>query len=251
MTPPVFTVIIPARYGSTRFPGKPLALLAGRPMILHCLERARASAAARVVVTTDHDGIAQVCEAAGAEVVMTRSDHPSGTDRLAEAATTLGLAEQAIVVNLQGDEPMMPPELLARVAAALDAHAGASMATLITPLDDAALAADPNVVKVVVNAAGLALYFSRACIPFQRDPHADGHAGWWRHLGVYAYRAGFLRRYPQLAVPDVERSEQLEQLRALWYGASIACLAVDAEPTPGIDTPEQLRALEARLRGAR
>lgn len=242
-----FTVIIPARHGSTRFPGKPLALLAGRPMILHCLDRARESAAARVVVATDHPEIAAVCEAAGAEVVISAQDHPSGTDRLAEAVTVLGLDADALVVNLQGDEPLMPPALPGRVAAALDADPGASMATLITPLTDAALIADRNVVKVVLDARGRALYFSRAPIPCQRDAETPDPAGWWRHLGVYAYRVGFLRRYPTLSIPAIERSEQLEQLRALWHGEPIACVVVGDEPGPGVDTPEQLQALEYRL----
>jgi 3-deoxy-manno-octulosonate cytidylyltransferase (CMP-KDO synthetase) len=207
-----FAVLIPARFASTRFPGKPLADLAGKPMVVRVCERARLSGAAPVCVATDDERIAQAVRAHGFEARMTRAEHASGTERIAEAAAQLGLADDAIVVNVQGDEPLIAPQLIAEVAAALRARPEASVATACHPIDDAAEFANPNVVKVVRNADGEALYFSRAGIPFPRDggaPHAE------RHIGIYAYRVAFLRRYAELAPSPLEAIERLEQLRVL------------------------------------
>lgn len=251
-----FDVIIPARYGSTRFPGKALALLAGRPLVLHCADRARQSQARRVIVATDDERIASVCRDAGVEVMLTAAGHASGTDRLAEVATRLELDDAAIVVNMQGDEPLLPAAHLDRVAARLADERSASMATLVCPLVRREDLHDVNVVKALLDARGHALAFTRAPVPWHRDGDRSLSGPlsgpYWRHFGVYAYRAGFLRRFPELAMPEWERLEQLEQLRALWHGAVIACVEVAGEVTPGVDTPEQLadveRLLQARTR---
>ena len=246
-----FIVVIPARHASTRLPGKPLADIGGRPMIHHVWERARASSAARVVIATDDERIAAAARAFGAEVAMTRVDHPSGTDRLAEVARNLALAPQAIVVNVQGDEPLIPPAVIDQVAARLAANEAASIATLSEAITDPAQLRDPNVVKVVSARNGFALYFSRACVPWPRG-HDWELAGmpegrWQRHIGLYAYRAGFLQRYTSWSPAPPERCESLEQLRALYEGEVIhvseACESVPA----GVDTPADLDALRARL----
>jgi 3-deoxy-manno-octulosonate cytidylyltransferase (CMP-KDO synthetase) len=244
-----FMVAIPARYGSTRFPGKPLAPIAGRPMILHTCDRAREAGAARVVVATDHQEIAGVCTDAGHEVIMTSADHQSGTDRLAEVVTTLALADDEIVINLQGDEPLMPPDFIRRLHARLSEASEARMATLVTPLATAGELHDPNVVKVVINRLGEALYFSRAPIPWDRQNAGRPASvqGWYRHLGIYAYRVAFLRDYPTMQAPELERIESLEQLRALWHGETIVTARVEGDTGPGIDTPEQLHLAEAAL----
>jgi len=239
-----FAVLIPARHASTRFPGKPLADLAGKPMVVRVCERARESGADPVCVATDDKRIADVVRAHGFEARMTRADHPSGTDRIAEAAAALGLADAAIVVNVQGDEPLVPPALIARVAAALAADAGASVATACHPIHDAAEFANPNVVKVVLDAKGRALYFSRAGIPYPRD---GGAPAGYRHVGLYAYRMAFLRRYAGLAPAPPERAEQLEQLRVLWHGERIAVVVEDSAIPPGVDTPADLEAVLKRL----
>lgn len=245
-----FTVIIPARYGASRLPGKPLRALAGAPMIRHVWERARESGAERVLVATDDARIADAVAAFGGEARMTRTDHASGTDRLAEAARAEGLAPETLVVNLQGDEPLMPPALLAQVAGMLDAVPDAAMATLATPLADAGELANPNVVKVVTAADGRALYFSRAPIPWDRDGRADERlAAARRHLGIYAYRVAFLQRYPQLAPAALERLEQLEQLRALVNGERIQVADAVTMPGPGVDTAEDLARVAALLSG--
>lgn len=229
-----FTVIIPARHGSERLPGKPLRRIAGRPMIEHVFMRARESGASRVIVATDDRRILRVCEEFGAEAVMTSVRHQTGTDRLAEVVSTLSLAPESIIVNLQGDEPLMPPTLLARVAASLSGTPEADIATLAVPLGRDELE-DPNLVKAVVDHAGHALYFSRAPIPFPRGSSgADG--GWLRHLGLYAYRGRFLRRFPSLSPPAMERHERLEQLRALWHGYRILVGVVNEAPPAGVDT---------------
>jgi len=239
-----FTVIIPARLASTRLPNKPLADLKGKPMIVRVAERARLSGAARIIVATDHDSILAACVQHGIEACLTRADHPSGTDRIAEVARALDLAPDAVVVNLQGDEPLIDPSLLAACAARIGLDV--PMATCAHPLDDAGDAFNPNVVKVVLDKHGRALYFSRATIPWARDAFAvsretlpSGYAP-LRHIGLYAYRNDFLQAYPALALSPLEGIEALEQLRVLWHGYPIAVHVTDAAPAPGVDTPEDL-----------
>jgi 3-deoxy-manno-octulosonate cytidylyltransferase (CMP-KDO synthetase) len=246
-----FTVLIPARYASTRFPGKPLADLDGKPMVVRVAERAQASGAERVAVATDDARIAAAVERHGYAACMTRADHPTGTDRLAEAALQLGLPEDAIVVNVQGDEPLLAPDLIRAMAALLAAHPVAAIATACHPICDAAEAFSPNVVKVVLDHAGYALYFSRATIPWARDAFAADRAvlpqglPLYRHYGLYAYRVGFLRAYPALAPAPVERFEALEQLRALWHGYRIVVEVTTGTPAPGVDTPQDLERVRA------
>jgi 3-deoxy-manno-octulosonate cytidylyltransferase (CMP-KDO synthetase) len=250
---PRFTVLIPARYRATRFPGKPLHVLAGKPMIQHVTERARASGATRVVVATDDTRIRDACLSFGAEVCMTSAEHPSGTDRLAEAAKTLGLAGEEIVVNLQGDEPLMPPVAIAQVAGNLHARPEASIATLCAPISAATELFSRNVVKVVMDKAGYASYFSRAPIPWARDALAarpqdlPADVAYFRHLGLYAYRAGFLAEFVQWPPAPTERAEALEQLRALWNGRRIHVEVARDIPPPGVDTPEDSIAAERAL----
>lgn len=249
-----FKVVIPARYGSTRLPGKPLRLLAGRPMVEHVYRRARESGAAQVVIATDDARIETAAWSFGAEVVLTSPDHPSGTDRLAEVVDRLGWVDDSVVVNVQGDEPLMPPALIRQVADNLAAHPEAAIATLGTPLDDAAEFFDPNVVKVVADRQGLALYFSRAPIPWDRDGFARGRdrlppgIPHRRHLGLYAYRAAFLRAYRDLEPAPLERSEMLEQLRALWHGYRIHVADAVAQPGPGVDVETDAQRVEALLK---
>jgi len=255
----VFTVLIPARYASTRLPGKPLADIAGKPMVVRVAENARNSGAARVVVATDDARIADAARAHGVDACLTRSDHPTGTDRLAEAAIALGLADDAIVVNVQGDEPLLAPALVARMAALLASRPEAAIATACHPIHDAAEAFNPNVVKVVLDRAGFALYFSRATIPWAREAFAPARAGAppdhlpeglpiYRHYGLYAYRAAFLRRFPTLTPAPIERFEALEQLRALWHGERIVVEVTAGTPAPGVDTPEDLERVRTLYR---
>ncbi len=236
-------VIIPARYASTRLPGKPLLDIAGKTLIERVYDCARASGAERVVVATDDERIARAVRAFGGEACMTRTDHPSGTDRLAEAIAILDLDEEAIVVNLQGDEPLMPPELIRAVAELLAAHPAAVVATASHAIDDPDSFANPHVVKVVTDREGYALYFSRAPIPWPRDVMA-GRSGIpdtaFRHIGIYAYRAGFVGRYAAWPVCPPERIEALEQLRVLWQGGRIIVYPAQVEPGPGVDTAEDL-----------
>lgn len=245
-----FRVAIPARFASTRLPGKPLLAIAGRPMIEHVWRLAVASGAREVVIATDDERIRAAAEGFGASVVLTRAEHASGTDRLAEVAERCGWPDDAIVVNVQGDEPLLPPALVARTAAALADDAQAGIATLAAPLAAHELF-DPNAVKVVCAADGRALYFSRAPIPWDRDRFADGTREpdpalpYWRHIGLYAYRAGVLRAYPRLAPSPLERAESLEQLRALWHGIAIRVLFTDPAPPAGIDTPADLARVAA------
>ncbi len=240
-----FIAVIPARFGSTRLPGKPLLNIAGEPMIAHVWRRASESAASRVVVATDDERIREALAPLGAEVVMTRADHPSGTDRLAEVAERLGLADDEVLVNVQGDEPLIPPRLIDQVAARLLDDPGASIATLAEPISDVETLFNPNAVKVVRALSGRALYFSRAPIPWDREAFTARPAwlvtdGWLRHIGLYAYRAGFLFEYRDWAPSALEQLEQLEQLRALHYGHAIQ-VTLAAEPNPaGIDTLEDL-----------
>jgi 3-deoxy-manno-octulosonate cytidylyltransferase (CMP-KDO synthetase) len=238
-----FNVFIPARYASTRFPGKPLVDLGGKPMIVRVCERAAASGAASVHVATDDARIADAVRAHGHSALMTQAGHPSGTDRIAEAARLAGLGDQDIVVNLQGDEPLMDPALVAEVAAALHNDSEASVATACHPLHDAAEIDNPNVVKVVMDAKGRALYFSRARIPYPRDPGG----AWYRHAGLYAYRMTFLERFASLAPAPLEKSEALEQLRVLWHGYRIAVVVASREIAPGVDTPQDLEAVRRML----
>ena len=251
-----FTVLIPARFASTRLPGKPLADIAGKPMVVRVAERAQGSGAARVVVATDDARVEAAVAAHGIAVCMTRADHPTGTDRLAEAAALLALPDDAVVVNVQGDEPLLDPALMRRMAEVLAARPDAAIATACHPIDDAAEAFNPNVVKVVLDAAGYALYFSRATIPWARDAFAATRdtlpSGFplYRHYGLYAYRVSFLRAYPQLAPAPIERFEALEQLRALWHGYRIAVEVTHGTPAPGIDTPEDLARVRALFAAA-
>lgn len=239
-----FRVAIPARYASTRFPGKPLTRIAGRPMLEHVWLRACEAGAEEVVVATDDDRIATAADGFGATVCMTRADHPSGTDRLAEVARARRWPDDAIVVNLQGDEPLMPPVVLRQVAEDLATFADAALATLAVPLGNAGERDEPNIVKVVTDRAGYALYFSRAPIPYPRTPNAaEAH----RHLGIYAYRAGFLRRFSGLEPAPIERAEQLEQLRALWHGHRIHVTAAAAIPAAGVDDPGDVARVESAL----
>lgn len=239
-----FTVIIPARLASTRLPNKPLADLGGKPMVVRVAERASESGAQRIIVATDHADIAAACAAHGVEAVMTRADHPSGTDRIAEVARALNLPDDEVVVNLQGDEPLIAPALLAACAARISRDV--PMATCAHPLHDAADVFNPNVVKVVLDKAGRALYFSRASIPWARDAFAATRdalpAGYapLRHIGLYAYSNAFLQAYPGLEVSPLEQIEALEQLRVLWHGVPIAVHVTDSAPPAGVDTPEDL-----------
>ena len=245
-----FTAIIPARLASTRLPRKALADLGGKPMVVRVAERARESGAGRVCVATDHRDIAEAAERAGFEAVMTRADHPTGTDRIAEVVERLGLEASAVVVNVQGDEPLIEPGLIRAVAALLADTPEAAVATACHPIRDSEEFFDPNVVKVVLDSAGLARYFSRAPIPWARDAFAVSRQvpvgmPCHRHIGVYAYRAGFLRVFPKLAVSPLERFESLEQLRALWHGYAIAVAVRQDAPLPGVDTPQDLERARA------
>jgi len=246
-----FTVAIPARMGATRLPGKPLRLLGGEPLVLHVARRALAAGADEVIVATDDARIADALHGRGVNVCMTRADHASGTDRLAECAEKLGWDDTRIVVNLQGDEPFAPPEGIRAVAACL-AESGAEMATLVAPIDDVETLFDPNAVKVVRAANGDALYFSRAPLPWDRDRFARDRLGaladgWLRHIGIYAYRAGFLRRFAAMPQGRLERIESLEQLRALEAGARIAAAITPVAFPPGVDTEADLARAEALL----
>jgi 3-deoxy-manno-octulosonate cytidylyltransferase (CMP-KDO synthetase) len=237
-----FHVVIPARYASTRFPGKPLADLGGKPMVVRVCERAAKSGAASVQVATDDERIARAVRAHGHAAVMTRADHASGTDRIAEVARKSKLRDREIVVNVQGDEPLIPPKLIAQVAALLAAKREASVSTACHPIPEAE-AASPNVVKVVLDAEGHALYFSRAQIPYPRE--AGGVC--YRHAGLYGYRVSFLKKYSRLRAPALEKAEALEQLRVLWHGYRIAVAVSKAEVPPGVDTPQDLEAVRRIL----
>ena len=240
-----FIAIIPARYASTRLPGKPLADLGGKPMVVRVAERAQLSGARAVWVAADDMRIITAVEAHGCQALLTSTGHASGTDRLAEAAGKLALDDAAIVVNVQGDEPLIDPELIHAVARELQLHPDAVMATACHAIHDYATFSNPNVVKVVTDVAGYALYFSRAPIPWPRDAFALGQSlpetlPVFRHIGLYAYRAGFLKQYADLSPAPIERFEALEQLRVLWHGYKI-CVALSEQPAlPGVDTPADL-----------
>lgn len=242
----VFKIVIPARYASTRLPGKPLADIAGKPMVLRVVDAVADCGAAGVWVATDDERVAQAVSAAGHQAVMTRSDHPTGTDRIAEVAAQLGWGEDEIVVNVQGDEPLIDPSLVQGVAHALGEDSEAAIATAAHGLVSAEEFFNPNVVKVVCDASGRAHYFSRAPIPYARDAFAASRdrlpegLGALRHIGLYAYRVSFLRRYGGLPPAPTEQWESLEQLRALWHGYRIRVLTCAEAPAPGVDTPEDL-----------
>lgn len=240
-------VVIPARYASTRLPGKPLADIAGQPMIVRVAAAAKRARTGGVWVATDDERIAAAVRQHGFDVVMTRADHASGTDRIVEVADQLKWDDADIVVNVQGDEPLLDPALIEAVAMALHGDPDAAMATAAHPLTSAEDFFNPNVVKVVCDVRGRAMYFSRAPIPWDRDQFADRRDALpanfpaQRHIGLYAYRVDFLRRFGQLAASPLERCESLEQLRALWHGYSIQVVSIDHPPAPGVDTPEDLQ----------
>jgi 3-deoxy-manno-octulosonate cytidylyltransferase (CMP-KDO synthetase) len=240
-----FVVIIPARYASSRFPGKPLADLAGRPMVVRVCEQAAKSGAAAVHVATDDERIAQAVRAHGYSALMTRADHVSGTDRIGEATKKLKLKSEETVVNVQGDEPLISPRLISQVAAMLEKRSDASVSTACHEIHDAASLSNPNVVKVVMDAKGYALYFSRSQIPY---PRASG-ASWYRHAGIYAYRAGFLSKFSSMKESPLEKAEALEQLRVLWHGFRIAVAISETEIPPGVDTPQDLEAVRRMIQG--
>jgi 3-deoxy-manno-octulosonate cytidylyltransferase (CMP-KDO synthetase) len=251
----VFTVLIPARYASSRLPGKPLADIGGKPMIVRVAERALASGAERVVVATDDARIVACAANHGVEAVLTRGDHLTGTDRLAEAARLLALDRDTIVVNVQGDEPLLEPALIRRMAEVLAGAPDAAMATACHPIDDPQEAFSPNVVKVVLDARNHALYFSRATIPWAREAFDSQVRSipeglpLYRHYGLYAYRVVFLERYPTLSPAPIERFEKLEQLRALWHGYRIVVEITGGTPAPGVDTPADLERVRAIYAG--
>jgi len=248
-----FNVVIPARYASVRLPGKPLADIQGLPMIVRVARQAADSGAAEVIVATDDERIVTAVEAAGCRVMLTRADHPSGSDRVMEVAQARGWQPDDIVINVQGDEPLIPPAVIRQVAASLDADASLAAATLCEQVRTRETVFDPNAVKVVRRLDGRALYFSRAPVPYARDAFASGSlelpegAFWWRHIGIYAYRLWALQRFVQLAPGVIEKLESLEQLRLLENGMEIqvdeAC-----EPVPGgVDTPQDLARVQALL----
>ena len=237
---PEFLVVIPARLGSTRLPRKPLADIGGKPMVVRVAEQAKKSLAQSVVVATDSTEIQAACDEHRIECLLTSSEHPTGTDRLAEVAQQLKLPNNALVVNVQGDEPLIPPELINQVAQTLANHHECAISTVAVPISDDAEIQNPNVVKVVLNRAGEALYFSRASIPFVRNPENTKNASHLRHLGIYAYRADFLQAYTRLEPAPPEQAEALEQLRALWNGYRIAVHVAEEAPPAGVDTPEDL-----------
>ena len=245
-----FTVLVPARLASTRLPRKPLADIGGLPMVVRVARRAALSAASRVVVAADDAAIVEACTRHGVAALLTRAEHATGSDRLAEACARLGLDGDAIVVNVQGDEPLIDPALVDACAALLDARGDCVVSTAAHAIDSAEEYANPNVVKVVLDAAGRALYFSRAPIPHWRDaapPGALPAPPPLRHIGVYAYRAAFLRRFPTLAAAPLEAVEALEQLRVLWHGERIAVHVASTRPGPGVDTAEDLARVRALI----
>ena len=252
-----FTVLIPARLASTRLPDKPLADIAGLPMVVRVAQRALQSAASRCVVAADDARIVAACEAHGIQALLTRTDHASGSDRLAEACTLLGLPDDAVVVNVQGDEPLIDPALINAVAAELQRRGDCVMSTAAHAIGSTADFLNPNVVKVVLDRAGTALYFSRAPIAWWRDGMAALGEGAvlkalpspapLRHVGIYAYRAGFLRQFPLLEPAPLEATESLEQLRALWHGQRIAVHLTNQAPGPGVDTPQDLQRVRELL----
>ena len=247
---PDFLVIIPARLGSTRLPRKPLADIAGKPMVVHVALQAKKSHAQSVVVATDSPEILAACNEHRIECLLTNADHPTGTDRLAEVANLLKLPNNTLVVNVQGDEPLIPPDLINQVAQTLADHSDCEISTVAVPIQDASEINNPNAVKVVLNRHGEALYFSRAAIPFVRDAKNAQTTEHLRHLGIYAYRADFLQAYTRLEPAPPEQAEALEQLRALWNGYKIAVHIAPEAPPAGVDTPEDLERVRRLLGSA-
>jgi 3-deoxy-manno-octulosonate cytidylyltransferase (CMP-KDO synthetase) len=248
-----FTVIVPARLASTRLPNKPLADIHGLPMVVRVAQRAALSHAAQVVVAADSIDIVEVCQANGIRALLTRNDHPSGSDRLAEASALLRLGPNDLVVNVQGDEPLINPTLINQVAALLEQRPSASMSTAAHEIHDLSEFTNSNVVKVVLDKEQLALYFSRAPIPWWRDGFAQGIQSLpkpapLRHIGIYAYRVGFLQSFPSMTPAPIEKGEALEQLRAIWHGHKIAVHITPDAPGPGVDTPEDLEKVRALLK---
>jgi 3-deoxy-manno-octulosonate cytidylyltransferase (CMP-KDO synthetase) len=250
----VFHVVIPARFAAARLPGKPLVDIGGRPLIQRVWECARASGAASVIVATDDERVRAAARGFGADCLLTAREHASGTDRVAEVARARGLKPEDIVVNLQGDEPLMPASVVAGVAGILSAHAGVDIATAAAPIETLEEFLDPNCVKALRARDGRALYFSRAPVPWPRDGTAGGrpaaYEGAWRHIGIYAYRVRSLLQFAAWPPTPLEATEKLEQLRALEYGMSIHVLALTEAPPSGVDTPEDLERVRAALRGA-
>ena len=249
-----FRVVIPARYASSRLPGKPLLEIAGKPMIQHVYERAMQSGADSVIIATNDVRIEEAVYAFGGEVCMTSAEHAQGTDRIAEVVSKYGLADDEIVVNVQGDEPLIPPQLIAQTAQDLASYPDASISTLCTPIHTAAELFDPHVVKVVMDKQEYAMYFSRAVIPWDRDafsvtteelPERSQH---FRHIGMYGYRCGFLKQYSQMSPAPIEQMESLEQLRAMWHGHRIHVSVIQEPPGHGVDTERDLERVRELLR---
>ena len=246
MTEPNFKIVIPARFSSTRFPGKPLALIDGVPMVVRVYQRVVETSASEIIVATDDQRIANACGEYNAPVCLTSPDHPTGTDRVAEVCEKMGWDDDDVIVNVQGDEPLIPLSSVVQVARNLQQNPDAAIATLCTPISSSQELLDPNNVKVVFDHRGMALYFSIAPIPFDRDTSNDLSQS-FRHLGLYAYRASFLGRYSSLQACVIEELEKLEQLRALWNGERIHVDVATELPGPGVDTPEQLAEVEALI----
>jgi len=248
-----YKIVIPARYASSRLPGKPLIELAGKTMIQHVYERAVETGVKDIVIATDNDRIRREAESFGAEVVMTSPEHENGTERIAEVAAIKGWDDDVVIVNLQGDEPLIPQQLIEMTAASLINYPQAGMSSVCTPLEDDQDAFDPNVVKVVLDKDQFAMYFSRASIPWDRDGYKDGSDKMttkmplYRHIGMYGYRVSFLRQYHSMESCALETTEALEQLRALWYGVKIHMSIIDEPPGHGIDTAEVVERVEPLL----
>ena len=243
---PSFKVVIPARFASTRLPGKPLLDIGGKPMVIRVAEQAKKSGAEQIIIATDHQPIVAVADEHGFHACMTRADHISGTDRIAEVSSSQGWADDTIVVNVQGDEPLIPPGLISAVAQHLHDHTDCEIATACHPIHDEAFMRNPNVVKAVLDRQGNALYFSRAPIPWPRDAYARNQplpqdVTVLRHIGIYAYRAGFLRTYGKLEPSPIEQVESLEQLRALYHGYKIGVTITQEAPPAGVDTEQDLQ----------
>lgn len=248
-----YKIVIPARYGSSRLPGKPLIELAGKPMVQHVYERALATGISDIVIATDDQRIYDVAIGFGAQVIMTSVDHENGTERIAEVAKKLGWHDDDVIVNVQGDEPLIPRELIELTAKGLLDHPEAGMSSLCTPITSAEDAFDPNAVKAVLDNKGFAMYFSRAPIPWDRDLYKHGTdkitevAPVFRHIGMYGYRVSFLKQYSEMEMTALEQAECLEQLRALCYGVKIHMGVIDQPPGHGVDTPADVARVEAQL----